>query len=82
MLSGLEFKVFTVFVLGRMSGVKRQQEDGGACGGAGGGGGGPPQRKKILFDPLRLGPVSNLEEMDIQVIKFQHQKLKQVNSNF
>lgn len=65
-----------------MSGVKRQQEDGGGggcSGGAGGGGGGPPERKKTLFEPCRLGAVSTLEEMDIQVLRFQHQKLKQVN---
>ncbi len=69
-----------------MSGVKRQQEDGGGGGGSsggggagrGGGGGDPPQRKKILVEPWRLGAVSTLEEMDMQVLKFQHQKLTQV----
>lgn len=55
-----------------MSAVKRPPED------PGGPEGGHPMKKKIMFEPLRIGPVSTLEDMDIQVLKFQHQKLKQV----
>jgi len=53
-----------------MSAVKRPPEDPGSDV--------PPAKKKILFEPLQVGPVSTLEEMDIKVLQFQHKKLKQV----
>lgn len=31
--------------------------------------------KKVVFEPLRIGPISTLEEMDIKVLKFQNKKL-------
>ncbi|CAL8081685.1 unnamed protein product [Orchesella dallaii] len=53
-----------------MSAVKRPPDEPGADAP-------PPLKKKVLFEPLRIGPVSTLEEMDIQILRFQHQKLKQ-----
>lgn len=41
--------------------------------------GGPPPIKKIHFEPHLIGPVSNLEEMDIKVLQFQNKKLAQVS---
>jgi len=31
--------------------------------------------KKVVFEPMRIGPISTLEEMDIKVLKFQNKKL-------
>lgn len=36
--------------------------------------------KKVVFEPLRIGPISTLEEMDIKVLKFQNKKLAMVNN--
>lgn len=55
-----------------MSTTKRPPDDPGPDG--------PPPRKKIGVEPLRLGPVSTLEEMDIKVLQYQHKKLSQVHS--
>jgi len=40
-------------------------------------GGGGPQCKKVQFEPVRLGAVSSLEEMDMKVLQFQNRKLSQ-----
>ncbi len=37
--------------------------------------------KKVVFEPMRIGPISNLEEMDIKVLKFQNKKLAMVFSS-
>lgn len=34
--------------------------------------------KKVVFEPMRIGPISTLEEMDIKVLKFQNKKLAMV----
>ncbi|XP_076345549.1 E3 ubiquitin-protein ligase Bre1 isoform X9 [Tachypleus tridentatus] len=34
-----------------------------------------PPTKKVHFEPLRIGPVSTLEEMDMKVLQFQNKKL-------
>lgn len=41
---------------------------------------GPPPAKtqKIVFEPVRLVGVSNQEEMDIKVLRFQQKKLREV----
>uniref|UniRef100_A0A0A9YVF9 E3 ubiquitin protein ligase n=1 Tax=Lygus hesperus TaxID=30085 RepID=A0A0A9YVF9_LYGHE len=36
----------------------------------------PPQ-KRVQFEPVRIGPISTLEEMDIKVLQFQNKKLAQ-----
>ncbi|KAI5731051.1 hypothetical protein M8J77_003902 [Diaphorina citri] len=38
---------------------------------------GQPPVKKVQFEPIRIGPISTLEEMDIKVLKFQNKKLAQ-----
>jgi len=38
----------------------------------------PPIKKKLVYEPTRIGPVSTLEELDIEVLKFQYKKIKQV----
>lgn len=38
----------------------------------------PPIKKKLVCEPTRIGPVSTLEELDIEVLKFQYKKIKQV----
>jgi len=40
-----------------------------------------PQCKKVQFEPIRLGAVSSLEEMDMKVLQFQNKKLSQVCIN-
>lgn len=50
----------------------------GGGGGGGGGGSGAPLCKKVQFEPVRLGAVSSLEEMDMRVLQFQNKKLSQV----
>lgn len=42
------------------------------------GGSGEPPLKKVQFEPVRIGPISTLEEMDIKVLQFQNKKLAQV----
>ncbi|XP_046680680.1 E3 ubiquitin-protein ligase Bre1 isoform X2 [Homalodisca vitripennis] len=36
-----------------------------------------PPLKKVQFEPIRIGPISTLEEMDIKVLQFQNKKLAQ-----
>ena len=48
--------------------AKRLAED------SGGSQGGPP-RKRVIMDPLSLGPVSNLDELEVKTLQFQNQKL-------
>nr|CAD7259072.1 unnamed protein product [Timema shepardi] len=36
-----------------------------------------PPSKKVQFEPIRIGPISTLEEMDIKVLQFQNKKLAQ-----
>lgn len=43
-----------------------------------GGNGNQPPQKKVQFEPVRIGPISTLEEMDIKVLQFQNKKLAQV----
>lgn len=38
----------------------------------------PPLKKKLVYEPIRLTAVSTLEELDVEVLRFQHRKLKQV----
>ncbi|KAI5719951.1 hypothetical protein M8J76_017109 [Diaphorina citri] len=40
-------------------------------------GSGQPPLKKVQFEPIRIGPISTLEEMDIKVLQFQNKKLAQ-----
>ena len=32
----------------------------------------PPTTKKIVFEPLQLGPITNLEELDLKTLQFQN----------
>lgn len=43
---------------------------------------GEPPQKKVQFEPVRIGPISTLEEMDIKVLQFQNKKLAQVGWTF
>ncbi|XP_075220361.1 E3 ubiquitin-protein ligase Bre1 [Lycorma delicatula] len=36
-----------------------------------------PPLKRVQFEPVRIGPISTLEEMDIKVLQFQNKKLAQ-----
>merc|ERR1719233_822527 len=38
---------------------------------------GGPATKKIVFEPLQLGPITNLEELDLKTLQFQNRKLGQ-----
>jgi len=40
-------------------------------------GGVEPPAKKIVFEPLQLGAISNLEELDLKTLQFQNRKLGQ-----
>lgn len=40
--------------------------------------GSSPPPKKVQFEPVQLGPISTLEEMDVKTLKFQNHKLYQV----
>lgn len=42
---------------------------------------GQPPQKRVQFEPIRIGPISTLEEMDIKVLQFQNKKLAQVCSS-
>lgn len=42
-----------------------------------GGNASQPPQKKVQFEPVRIGPISTLEEMDIKVLQFQNKKLAQ-----
>lgn len=35
--------------------------------------------KKVIFEPIRIGPVSTLDEMDCKVLQFQNKKLDMVS---
>ena len=35
-------------------------------------------QKKVHFEPTSIGPISTLEEMDVQVLRFQNKKLAEV----
>ena len=37
--------------------------------------------KKVQFEPIRLGAISSLEEMDMKVLQFQNKKLSQVKTS-
>lgn len=37
-----------------------------------------PPIKKVQFEPILIGPISTLEEMDMKVLQFQNRKLAQV----
>eukprot|EP00092_Neocalanus_flemingeri_P012793 GFUD01013785.1.p1 GENE.GFUD01013785.1~~GFUD01013785.1.p1 ORF type:complete len:986 (-),score=400.54 GFUD01013785.1:373-3291(-) len=39
--------------------------------------GAEPPAKKIVFEPLQLGAISNLEELDLKTLQFQNRKLGQ-----
>lgn len=34
--------------------------------------------RKVIFEPIRIGPISTLEEMDCKVLQFQNKKLEMV----
>ncbi|XP_069673294.1 E3 ubiquitin-protein ligase Bre1 isoform X1 [Periplaneta americana] len=38
---------------------------------------GQPPIKKVQFEPMRIGPISTLEDMDMKVLQFQNKKLAQ-----
>lgn len=38
--------------------------------------------RKVIFEPIRIGPVSTLDEMDEKVLKFQNSKLQMVRRIF
>ena len=40
-------------------------------------GGTEPPAKKIVFEPLQLGAINNIEELDIKTLQFQNRKLGQ-----
>jgi len=42
-----------------------------------GGSSSAPAPKKVQFDPVQLGPISTLEEMDMKTLRFQNHKLEQ-----
>lgn len=44
----------------------------------GGDSGSQPPIKKVQFEPILIGPISTLEEMDMKVLQFQNKKLAQV----
>lgn len=52
-----------------MASSKRPAEDGGLVG--------QPPIKKVQFEPIQIGPISMLEEMEVKVIQFQNKKLAQ-----
>lgn len=35
----------------------------------------PATKKRIVFEPLQLGPIASLEELDLKTLAFQNQKL-------
>lgn len=51
---------------------KRPLEDGGGSGTP------PPKNLKVQFEPVLLGAISTLDEMDMKVLRFQNHKLYQV----
>lgn len=45
----------------------------------GGDSGSQPPIKKVQFEPIFIGSISTLEEMDMKVLQFQNKKLAQVS---
>lgn len=41
-----------------------------------------PAIKKVQFEPILIGPISTLEEMDMKVLQFQNKKLAQVQKAY
>jgi len=41
-----------------------------------------PPIKKVQFEPVRLGPISTMEDLDIKVLQYQNKKLAQVCTIF
>lgn len=41
-----------------------------------------PAIKKVQFEPILIGPISTLEEMDMKVLQFQNKKLAQVQRTY
>lgn len=39
-----------------------------------------PPIKKVQFEPVRLGPISTMEDLDMKVLQHQNKKLAQVNT--
>lgn len=52
---------------------KRNNDDGGSE---------EPSLKKVQFEPVRLGPISTMEDLDMKVLQYQNKKLAQVNIIF
>ena len=40
-------------------------------------GGTEPPAKKVVFEPLQLGAINNIEELDVKTLQFQNRKLGQ-----
>ena len=40
-------------------------------------GGTEPPTKKVVFEPLQLGAINNIEELDVKTLQFQNRKLGQ-----
>ena len=40
-------------------------------------GGTEPLTKKVVFEPLQLGAINNIEELDVKTLQFQNRKLGQ-----
>jgi len=38
-----------------------------------------PPLKKVQFEPVRLGSISTMEDLDMKVLQYQNKKLAQVN---
>jgi len=38
--------------------------------------------KKVQFEPVRLGPISTMEDLDMKVLQYQNKKLAQVSIVF
>lgn len=43
------------------------------------GGSEEPPMKKVQFEPVRLGPISTMEDLDMKVLQHQNKKLAQVS---
>lgn len=39
----------------------------------------PPKNLKVQFEPIQLGSISTLDEMDMKTLRFQNHKLYQVS---
>jgi len=46
------------------------------------GGSEEPPMKKVQFEPVRLGPISTMEDLDMKVLQYQNKKLAQVTKMF